>query len=97
MAELMMSEQDIINAICLDQAWKHEDVLPENVEVELIYDDDEGFSAEVEFFDKKYVIGSFDMIQSIRFYIKEVLQGDPYAASIKLLLDRDEGIIASIQ
>lgn len=97
MAELIMSEQDIVNAICIDQAWKNEDLLPENVEVELIYDDDEGFTAEVEIPNRKYVIGSFDMIQSIRFYIKEVLQQDPYAASIKLLLDREEGIIASIQ
>ncbi|GEN82529.1 hypothetical protein SLU01_08410 [Sporosarcina luteola] len=97
MAELIMSEQDIVNAICIDQAWKNEDLLPENVEVELIYDDDEGFSAEVEIPNQNYVLGSFDMIQSIRFYIKEVLQQDPYAASIKLLLDREEGIIASIQ
>ncbi|MCG7345388.1 YxcD family protein [Sporosarcina sp. ACRSL] len=95
MAKLMLSEQDIVNAICMDQA-RQLNVLPEDIEVELEYDDYE-FTAEVEFRYQKRVLGSFDMIQAIRFYIKEVLQEDPYAAGIKLLLDRDEGIIASIQ
>jgi hypothetical protein len=90
-----MYEQDIVNAICLDQARQH-GILPEDVEVELAYDDDDGFSAEVEFRFQKRILSSFEMIQAIRFYIKEVLLEDPYAAGIKLLLDREEGIIASI-
>ena len=96
MAKLTMHEQDIVNAICLDQARQH-NVNPEDVEVELAYDDDDGFSAEVGIRFQIRVLSSFDMIQAIRFYIKDVLQEDPYAAGIKLLLDREEGIIASIQ
>ncbi|WP_432358741.1 DUF2653 family protein [Sporosarcina sp. UB5] len=96
MAELTLSEQDIVNAICMEQSRKH-NILPEEVEVELMYDDDEGFSAQLEFHSQMVVLGSFEMIQAIRFYIEEVLQEDPYAAGIKLLLDREEGIIASIQ
>ena len=96
MAELTMTEQDIVNAICLDQAQQH-NVNPEDVEVELAYDDDNGFTAEVEIQLQIQVLSSFDMIQAIRSYIKDVLQQDPYAAGIKLLLDREEGIIASIQ
>lgn len=96
MAKLIMYEQDIVNAICLDQARQH-NVLPEDIEVELAYDDDDGFSAEVEFRIQKRVLSSFDMIQAIRFYIEEELKKDPYAAGVNLLLDREEGIIASIQ
>ncbi len=96
MAELIMSEQDIVNAICIDQSQKHK-MPPEDIEVELVYDDEEGFSAELEFHGQQQVIGSFDMIQSIRYWIEEVLKQDPYAAGIKLLLDREEGIIAAIQ
>lgn len=96
MAELMMSEQDIVNAICLDHSRKHK-VLPEEIEVELFYDDEEGFSAELEFHGQKQVFSSFDIIQAIRFWIGEILNEDPYAAGVKLLLDREEGIIATIQ
>jgi len=90
-----MSEQDIVNAICIDQSQKHS-IPPEEIEVELIYDDDEGFSAELEFHGQQKVLGSFDMIQAIRYWIEEALNKDPYAAGIKLLLDREEGIIAEI-
>ncbi|MCM3743267.1 YxcD family protein [Sporosarcina luteola] len=96
MAELMMSEQDIVNAICIDYSQKH-NILPEEIEVELVYDDDEGFSAELEYHGQKQVLGSFDIIQAIRYWIEKVLNGDPYAAGVKLLLDREEGIIATIQ
>lgn len=96
MAELTMHEQDIVNAICLDQARQY-NVNPEDVEVELVYDDDNGFSAEVGIRYQIRVLSSFDMIQAIRSYIKDVLHQDPYAAGIKLLLDKEEGIIASIQ
>lgn len=92
----MMSEQDIVNAICIDQAEKHK-ISPEDIEVELLYDDEEGFSADVQFHGHQQVLGSFDMIQAIRYWIEEVLNQDPYAAGIKLLLDREEGILAAIQ
>ena len=96
MAKLTMYEQDIVNAICLEQARQH-NILPEDIEVELAYNDDDGFSAEVDSRILKRVLHSFDIIKAIRFYIEEELKEDPYAAGIKLLLDREEGIIASIQ
>ncbi|MFS0687645.1 DUF2653 family protein [Sporosarcina sp. 179-K 8C2 HS] len=96
MAELMMSEQDIVNAICIDYSQKH-NILPGEIEVELVYDDEEGFFAEIAHRGHKQVLGSFDMIQAIRYWIGETLNEDPYAAGIKLLLDREEGIIATIQ
>ena len=45
MEKLIVSEQDIINSICIHIALQNE-TKPEEVEVELMYDDEEGFSAE---------------------------------------------------
>ena len=45
METIKISEQDIINAMCLYIAEKKQ-VQPQEVEIELMYDDDYGFSAE---------------------------------------------------
>ncbi|QTD41901.1 DUF2653 family protein [Sporosarcina sp. Te-1] len=94
MAELTMTEQDIVNAICM-YAAKNYPVQPEDVEVELAYDE-EVFSAEAVIQGETYSLTSFQMIQAIRLWIEEVVQEDPFAAGIRLLFDRNEGIIASI-
>lgn len=93
MEKLTMDEQDITNAICLHIA-KQYSVNPEAVEVELAYDDDEGFSAEAYFDGKKQDLAELQMIQAIRLWIEVVLEEDPSSAGIKLELDPDEGITA---
>lgn len=95
MEKLTMREQDIINAICLHIADYHR-IEPAAVEVELAFDDDEGFSAEAYFEGRKQNLPSFQLIQAIRFWIEQVLQEDPIGAGIQLELDPDEGIIAYI-
>ncbi len=45
MEKLIIPEQDIINAICVYISRKKQ-IKPEEVVVELMYDDDYGFSAE---------------------------------------------------
>ena len=95
MAELMIEEQDIINAICLQQA-KNKSVTPEQVEVELFYDDDEGFFAEAAVNGMTVNMNTFDMTQALRLWIEEQLHQDPYATGIKFLLDDERGIIASL-
>lgn len=94
MGQMIISEQDIINAICIDQSRKKY-VQPEDVEVELMYDDDTGFSAEAYINGLKYNLQTLDMIEALRVWIEEMLNGDPYAG-IKLILDDEEGIIAVI-
>ncbi len=96
MEELTISEQEIVNAICLEFSQKHR-TNPENVEVELMYDDAEGFSAEVVINGRTHRLTSFDMIQAIRFWIGEVLNEDPLAAGIQLVLNEQEGILANIR
>jgi len=90
--KLIIPEQDIINAICVYVARKKQ-VRPEEVEVELMYDDDYGFSAEAYVHDRKQVLITQNMIEALRIWLDEYLNLDPYIG-LKLVLDEEEGIIA---
>ncbi|MEK5382748.1 YxcD family protein [Niallia sp. FSL W8-0635] len=92
MEKLIIPEQDIINAICVYVARKKQ-VRPEEVEVELMYDDDYGFSAEAYVHDRKQVLITQNMIEALRLWLDEYLKMDPYIG-LKLVLDDEEGIIA---
>lgn len=94
MEKLIISEQDVINAVCVYIARKRQ-IKPEAVDVELMYDDDYGFSAEVYVDDRKQVLITANLIEALRLWIDEYLGRDPYAP-IKLHLDDNEGIIAFI-
>lgn len=94
MEKLIISEQDIINALCVYISRK-KDVKPEEVEVELIYDDDYGFSAEAYVNGRKQVLITVNMIEALRMWLEEFLNRDPYSG-IELVLDDEEGIIAVI-
>lgn len=90
-----MDEQEIVNAICLATARQHS-LHPEEIEVELAYDDEEGFSAEAYFNGQKQTLTTLDMIQTIRLWIDEVHHIDPVTAGIQLKFDESEGIFAEI-
>lgn len=89
-------EQDVINAICLSQAY-HNDMQPEDVFVELTYDDDEGFGAEVEINEETIILNTSDMIGALRAWVKDVMHLDPFSSIISLVLDDEEGIIAKVE
>ena len=93
--EQIIFEQDVINAICLSQAY-HNNTTPDQVLVELTYDDDEGFGAEVQINGQMTVLDMADMIGALRSWVKEVLKGDPFGSVIELILDDEEGIIAKV-
>jgi hypothetical protein len=95
MEKLIISEQDIINALCVYIARKKQ-IKPEEVEVELMYDDDYGFSAEVYVDDRKQVLITANLIEALRLWLDEFLNRDPYAG-IELVLDDEEGIIAIVK
>jgi hypothetical protein len=92
MDKVMISEQDIINAICVYTAQKRQ-IRPEEVEVELMYDDDHGFSAEVYVDDRKQILITLNIIEALRLWLAEYMNRDPYVG-IKLVLDDEQGIIA---
>lgn len=96
MEKLMIPEQDICNAVCVYIA-RERHVEPSEVEVELMYDDEEGFSAEAFVNGQKQVLTHLNLIQALRLWVDEILNRDPFAAGIVLHLDDEEGIVAAIR
>lgn len=95
MEQIIISEQDIANAICIYIASKKQ-ISPDEVEVELMYDDDYGFSAEVYVYGRKQVLITQNMIEALRLWLEHELNRDPYSP-IELKLDEEEGIIALVR
>lgn len=94
MEEITFSEQEIINAVCLYIAAKKA-VNPTEVEVELLYDDEYGFSAEVYTNGRKQVLIETNLIEAVRAYIAQEMDGDPYAASLRMSYEEGQGISIS--
>ncbi|MEW9675543.1 YxcD family protein [Lentibacillus sp. L22] len=94
MEKLIISEQDIINALCIYTARKKE-IKPEQVEAELIYDDDTGFSAEVYWLNRQQVLVTGNIMEALQMWLEEFMGENP-SAEIKLELDDQEGIIALV-
>jgi hypothetical protein len=96
MGKIKISEQDIINALCLYIADKRQ-VSPHEVEIELMFDDDHGFSAESHVLGRKQILITLNIIEAIRFWLDTEMNIDPFAAGIELELDDNEGIIAFVE
>ena len=96
MEKLTLLEQDLINAVCLFHA-KYKNVSPEEIEVELMYDDVAGYSAEAFYNGQLDVYNSVNFITAIRLYIDEQLGRDSMSARITLDIHDDEGMIANIE
>jgi hypothetical protein len=94
-APLKIDEQDIVNAICIYIADKKQ-IGPEEVTVELMYDDDYGFSAETYVNGRQQILVKQNMIEALRMWIDQELGRDPFSG-IELVLDDEEGIIAYIR
>ncbi|WP_100330253.1 YxcD family protein [Bacillus xiapuensis] len=95
MGKIKIAEQDIVNAICLHAASSKK-ISPEEVKVELMYDDEYGYSAEIYWSGRKQILAAAHLIEALRFWIEAELNMDPYAARIDLVLDDEEGIIAFV-
>ncbi|MDQ0229435.1 YxcD family protein [Metabacillus malikii] len=96
MGKIKVSEQDIVNALCLHIAHKRQ-MQPQEVEIELIYDDDYGFSAEAFIGERKQILITANIIEALRFWLETVMNIDPFRAAIELILDDEEGIIAYVE
>ncbi|RYM05119.1 DUF2653 family protein [Sporolactobacillus sp. THM7-7] len=96
MEQITISEQDIVNAICLYLADR-KDVSPQDVQVELMYDDDYGFSAETYVNGRKQVLIESNMIEAVRYWLDNEMHVDPFAASLRLSLEDGEGIVVHYQ
>lgn len=96
MEKLTLFEQDLINAVCLFHA-KFKNVAPEEIEVELLYDDVAGYSAEAFYNGQLEVYNSVNFIMALRLYIDEQLGRDSMSARISLDIDDEHGMIANIE
>lgn len=95
MEKLVIFEQDIINALCVYVARKKQ-VKPEDVTVELAFDDDYGFSAEAWVDGRNQILIAANIIEALRLWLDEYLHRNPFAG-IELVLDDEEGIIAVVR
>jgi hypothetical protein len=94
--KLTLLEQDLINAVCFFHA-KYKNVTPQEIEVELMYDDVAGYSAEAFYNGQLDVYNSVNFITAIRLYIDEQLGRDSMSARITLDIHDEEGMIANIE
>lgn len=88
-----MTEQQIVNAICLYIAGKRQ-VSPYEVAVELMYDDEYGYSAEVFAGERRQILVQANMMEALRMWIDQEWGKDPFAARLQLHVDEEEGIVA---
>jgi len=95
MAVVKIGEQILVNAVCLYMA-EQKQLPPEAIQVELMWDEELGFSAQIFFNGRNQYLVESSIIEAIRFLLQQ--NGwDPYSASIRLDLDENEGIVAYIQ
>ncbi|CAM4377750.1 hypothetical protein BAMA_21165 [Bacillus manliponensis] len=94
METVKISEQELINALCVYIAKKRQ-VGPEEVLVELVYDD-YGFSAEVEVNGREQILIQANLIEALRLWLDNEYNINPFAARIQLELNDEEGIIALV-
>ncbi|MHA4042877.1 YxcD family protein [Bacillus cereus] len=93
METIKISEQELINALCIYIVEKRQ-VGPEEVLVELMYDDDYGFSAEVEVNGRQQILIQANLIEALRLLLDREYNVNPFAARLQLELDDEEGIYA---
>ncbi|PKR82622.1 DUF2653 family protein [Heyndrickxia camelliae] len=92
---IKIDEQEIVNAICVFTANKR-GITPEAVYVELLFDDVEGYSAEVEVNGQTEIISEARMVEALRNWIDLEYNKDPFSVGVRLDLHEGEGIVAYI-
>lgn len=96
METIIVSEENLINALCVYHA-RQINAMPEDVEIELCFDDDEGYSAEAYHNNRQDTYRVANMLAAIRIFLQEEMNIDPYAASIHLEIDDEQGMIAIVE
>jgi hypothetical protein len=90
---MRLSEQDVINAVCLNMAERKQ-VKPTDVNVELMWDEDTGFSAEVFTQGRSQILIQGNLLEAIEQYMYNHYQMRVFRDQIELRLE--EEIVADI-
>ncbi|BAU28253.1 uncharacterized protein DUF2653 [Aneurinibacillus soli] len=93
METITLYEQDLVNALCLLEAEKKQKD-PSSFEVELMWDEEYGFSAEVTEDDRSRILIEANLIEAVRFWLRYQHGRDPFSARLELKLEEERGIVA---
>jgi hypothetical protein len=91
---MRLSEQDIMNAICMHIAERKQ-IKPEQVRVQLMWDEDLGYSAEVLVDGRNQILIEANILEAIERYLLVLWDQRVYRSQISLEID--EEMYASIQ
>ncbi|WP_284644889.1 YxcD family protein [Paenibacillus silviterrae] len=83
---MRLSEQDIIDAICIHMASRKQ-IKPEQVEVELMWDEDHGFSAEVFAEGRSQILIAANILESIERFLLDYRNVRVFRDQIRLGLE----------
>jgi len=86
---MRLTMDEIVNAVCLNMAERHE-VQPTAVEVELEYDDDQGFSAEVTVQGRSRFLIEANLKEAIMRYVQTEYNERVYPSQIRFELNDEE-------
>jgi hypothetical protein len=90
---MRLSEQDIMNAICM-HIGERKQIKPEFVQVQLLWDEDLGFSAEVLAEGRSQILIEASMLEAIERYL--LLNWDIRVYRSQITLEIDEEMFANI-
>jgi hypothetical protein len=90
---MRLSEQEVINAVCLNMSERKQ-LQPSDIEVELMWDEDTGFSAEVFAQGRNQILIQANLLEAIEQYLYNQYSMRVFRDQIQLKLE--EEIIADI-
>jgi hypothetical protein len=90
---MRLSEQEVINAVCLNMAERKQ-LKPSDVNVELMWDEDTGFSAEVFTNGRSQILVQGNLLEAIEQYMYNQYEMRVFRDQIELRLE--EEIVADI-
>jgi hypothetical protein len=90
---MRLSEQEIINAICLNMAERKR-LKPTDIDVEMMWDEDLGFSAEISAEGRSQMLIQANLLEAIEQYLLNQYQMRVFRDQIQLVLE-DE-IVADV-
>jgi hypothetical protein len=91
---MRLSEQDIMNAICMHIAERKQ-IKPDQVQVQLLWDEDLGYSAEVLAEGRNQILIEANILEAIERYLLVLWDQRVYRSQISLELD--EEIYATVE
>jgi hypothetical protein len=90
---MRLSEQEIINAVCLNMAERKR-LKPTDIEVEMMWDEDLGFSAEISAEGRSQILIQANLLEAIEQYLLNQYQMRVFRDQIQLALE--EEIVADV-